>query len=94
MKKVGETIEVGRLTLRVEGSHWVARYEVQPGTDLYLGQIAMRLVTEGRCGQQRREQFIRLMSDCTNDIIESVLGSRPVMGHPKPAPESERSGNA
>lgn len=83
--------QVGRLALRHEGSLWVG-YFAMPNTmegAIFLGSIRMQFVQD----KQRKKAFMRLMREAVNDILEEQLGKRPIWKI-RPAPESERGGNA
>lgn len=81
-----------RLALRVEGENWNA-YAAEPDSmkdAIFLGSIAMGFVVKN---PKRKDQFAKLMADCIADYIQEIVGERPTM-ETRPAPESERSGNA
>lgn len=85
-----ETVEVGRLAMRVEGKTWNAYY-AKPNTledAVFLGSIKMKFVETSK----RRHQFLELMKECIADMLEEVTGHRPTYPKEVPAPESERSG--
>ena len=81
-----------RLALRVEGKFWnayLAKYDTMDDATL-LGSILMTLVDNDA---KRRRVFIDLMSEALADAIEQIVGVKPDMVE-RPAPESERAGNA
>lgn len=83
--------KIGKIAFRVEGAFWNAYYDLQtPGADpVLLGSIAMQAV---RDKPERKAQFMSLMREVVGDIIEGVVGVRPVFpGEPVPAPENERT---
>ena len=53
-----------------------------------LGTIRLRFVQS----KKRKKLFMSLMQEAVGDIIEEIIGKRPVWPDgPKPAPEHERS---
>lgn len=88
-----ETVEMGRLALRIEGDSWVG-YFAQKGTmegAIELGRIEFGLVVRN---DERRDQFKQLMQECVADIIELGTGTRPSFHPDQPAPEHEKAGHA
>ena len=85
--------QMGRLAMRRENSLWVAYYALPDTMDgaLFLGSIRMAAVENN---QKRKEAFMAMMKDLVSDIIAEKLGERPTWSGPKPAPNSERGGNA
>jgi len=86
-----ERIETGRLAMRVEGTMWNA-YFALPGTmegAVFLGGGATAAVAD----PFRKAAFMTLMTDFVKDLLEERTGLRPEMSV-RPAPESERGGNA
>jgi hypothetical protein len=88
------SIEVGRLALREEGNLWVAYY-APPDTmqgAIFLGSICVSFAED----PEHKRVFVGLMRECVGDIIEDIVGVRPVWHEPEghPAPEHERGGNA
>lgn len=86
--------QMGRLTLRVEGDLWVARYALPDTMEgaIFLGSIAMAFVQD----RGRKARFMSLMRDAVSDILEEHLGTRPIWPEPegRPAPEHERAGRS
>ncbi len=86
-----ETIEAGRLALRVKGDSWNA-YWAQPSTmegALLLASISIKLVQN----EDRKNAFITLMRECVADMLEEVTGHRPSYPNGiQDAPETEQSG--
>ncbi len=85
--------KVGRLAMRQEGNTWNAYYAMPDSMEeaIFLGSIKIRLVDK----PDRKEAFLSLMRECVADMLEEVTGTRPTyLEGAKPAPESERSGNA
>lgn len=86
--------QMGRLTLRVEGDLWVARYALPDTMEgaIFLGSIAMAFVQD----HDRKVRFMALMRDAVSDILEHHTGTRPIWPEPegRPAPEHERAGRA
>lgn len=86
------TVQVGRLAMRVEGDWWKAYYAL-PDTmqgALLLGQIHMGAVTRSL---DRKHEFMELMQAVVSDFIAQGTGERPSWPEaPIPAPEHERSG--
>jgi hypothetical protein len=86
-------LKVGRLALRVEGENWVAYYAM-PGTmegALFLGSVRTVFVDRDPA---RKQAFMDMMREAVGDIIEDLVGVRPVWGGPETAPEHERAGRA
>ena len=85
--------QIGRLAIRVEGENWNAYYALNETMEdaIPLGSIRMSIITKY---PERRDQFMKLMTDIVADILEQVLGHRPDFGGPIQAPEHERSGSA
>lgn len=84
--------KIGRLSMRKEGSWWVAYYAM-PDTmkgALRLGKVHMRTVPT----EERKQMFMDLMREAVADILEEAIGKRPTWGGVETAPESERSGSA
>jgi hypothetical protein len=88
-----QTVQIGRLAMRDEGSLWVAYYAL-PDTmkgAIFLGSIAMRFVVNA---PERKAAFMGIMRDAVSDIIEETTGRRPTWPDgPRTAPEHERSGH-
>lgn len=82
--------QIGRLKARVEGDWWVFRYELEPGTEVTLGQVHMSTVQR----PERKQNVLALFSTMVEDIVEDATGHRPEFGTCQPAPEHERSGRA
>jgi hypothetical protein len=82
--------QYGRLALRVEGDNWVAYYaKADTMKDaLLLGSIKMALIDSN---PKHKQAFMELMKGCVSDILEKIVGTRPVWNKPKDAPEAERS---
>ena len=88
-----ETTTPFRLAMRVEGSNWCC-YFAKPDTmqdAIFLGSIAMAFI---EANKERRDAFIKLMSEAVGDVLEDLVGSKVSGWERKPAPDSERSGNA
>ena len=83
----------GKLALRVEGNWWVAYYAIDHHSMERSVELA-RLHMKHAEHPERRQQFMDLVQECVADVIEEVTGTRPEWNKPRPAPESERSGNA
>ena len=88
-----EKMQIGRLTMRVEGDNWTAYFaDTDTMNDaVWLGSVKMNIIHEH---PDRREAFIGLMRDAVADIIEQKTGYRPEWGGEELAPEHERSGSA
>jgi hypothetical protein len=83
-----DTIEAGRLALRVEGHLWCAYY-AQPNTmdgAIFLGSIQVRFVLD----KEHKDMFMWLMREAVADILEQNFGQRPDWREPRRAPEHER----
>lgn len=82
--------KMGRLAMRVEGQWWVAYYAM-PETmvdAIQLGMIRLRHVED----EKRRNAFMALMQEAVGDLLEEIVGTRPVWPDaPTPAPEHERT---
>lgn len=82
-----------RLALRVEGMYWNAYIA---GIDsmkdsILIGSILMSAVQD----PDRKARFIGLMEETISVAIKDILGVDPIWNTPpRPAPESERGGNA
>lgn len=83
-----------RLALREEGTMWnayVARPDTMEGAFI-IGSISMRAAVEH---PEIKRGFMELMKQVVAVGVEDVTGQPPDAWHdPKPAPESERGGNA
>jgi hypothetical protein len=85
-------MEIGRLAFRQEGGMWNAYWAPnQNNMDkaLLIGSIRLSTV-EGKI----REDFMDLMKASFDNIVKDRLGRKPTWSKPRPAPESERGGNA
>lgn len=85
--------KIGRLALRVEGNLWVAYYALPENMKdaIFLGSIQMRFVQD----KERRAAFMNLMREAVGDILEEIVGVRPMWPEgEQPAPEHERAGRA
>jgi hypothetical protein len=74
---------IGRLAMRTVEDHWVAYYAM-PGTmegAIELGRIRMGLIER----EERRQEFVNVMSNVVADIIERTAGKRPTMVQVPPA---------
>ena len=93
MDRQRQSIEIGRLALRVEGEFWNAYYAL-PDTMEHaelLGSVKMEFVI-GRKGREAKAAFVELMKTCVADLLEKAVGARPEWPNPpKDAPEHERS---
>lgn len=90
---MNDGIEIGRLSLRVEGANWNAYWAPSQTTmegAVYLGSIKMGLVER----EERRDAFIILMRECFADEVEAHFGMRPKWKGLVAAPDHERSGSA
>ncbi len=91
MKK--NLLQVGRLAMRQEGGGWNAYYAM-PDTmqgAVLIGSVRMGAMM-GR--PERKKQFMKLMQDIVDDIIQENTGVRPQWpDEPTPAPEHDRAGN-
>lgn len=76
-----------KLAFRREGKWWVARLGHEGPK---VAQIAMQVIED----EARRKAFMDLLSSYMSDLIETTLGVKPERMEVRPAPESERSGNA
>lgn len=87
-------IQLGRLAMRVEGQYWHAYYAL-PDTmknAVFLASISLHLIA---VKEERKDQFMALCKELIADLVEDQCGTRPTWPvPPKPAPESERGGNA
>ena len=85
--------KIGRLAMRQEGGNWVAYYAMPETMEkaICLGSIKMNIIIGH---PERKATFMDLMRDCVADIIEDIVGTRPTMPGPVPAPEHEKSGSA
>lgn len=83
--------QIGRLAMRHEGEYWNAYYAMADTLDgsILLGSIRMGVVAN----QERRDAFMGLMREVVGDIIQDVVGVRPIWGSEQTAPEHERSGH-
>ncbi|WP_407146292.1 hypothetical protein [Bradyrhizobium sp. ORS 86] len=85
---------IGRLALRHEGVNWNAYYAMPDAMEgaIFLGSIAMRFVVGH---PERHRAFMQMMQEAVADLIEEVIGKRPVWPDgPKSAPPHERAGQA
>lgn len=90
---MADSVQIGRLAMRVEGDKWTAYYAMPDTMEdaVYLGQIAMRFVAD----PERKAAFMSLMRDVVADLIEEACGQRPTWPDgPRPAPEHEKAGRA
>ncbi len=88
-------VQLGRLALCEEGENWNVYYAM-PDTmkgATFLGSIRKNLI-EGH--HRRRDQFMALMREVVADRVKEVTARTPIWPEPsgRPAPESDRSGNA
>lgn len=86
--------KVGRLSLREEGTLWVAYYALPDTMDgaIFLASISMRFIAGN---PERRTEFIDMMRECLSDLMFEKLGQRPTWPEGvQPAPEHERGGKA
>jgi hypothetical protein len=89
-----DTVQVGRLAVRVEGDRWVAYYALPDTMEapIFLGSIAIGAVT---ANEECKAAFIMLMRAVVEDFLREMMGARPTWGALQPpAPEHERAGNA
>lgn len=86
-------IQVGRLALRIEGENWNAYYAMPDTMDgaMQIGSIKMAFVADH---PERRRAFMNLMREAVGDLIEKIVGVRPLWpDEPVRAPEHERAGH-
>jgi hypothetical protein len=89
MNKRGEHV---RLAFRLEGRWWVC-YLAKPGTMDGAVELA-RIVERVAEDDEVRKLFTDLMRRALLELCEEVFGERPEHVATRPAPESERGGNA
>jgi hypothetical protein len=83
-----QKIGVGRLAFRVTDEFWhayFAKMETMDGAIL-LGTIRMEFVAN----PEMKEHFMFMMSTIVQDIVEAMVGTRPLMSGPVEAPASEK----
>lgn len=82
--------KVSRVTFRVEGDIWVARFAMNHTMDgaLFIASIAMDAVRE----EHRKQQFISMCREVVADIIKNASVITPEWQDHVVAPEHERSG--
>lgn len=91
---MNELAQVGRLAFREQGLWWIVYWapettSMKDATE--LARVSMNLVQT----KDRRDQFIQFARDVYADMVERVVGVRPVFPtDPQPAPEHERAGSA
>lgn len=92
MSNNAETMQTGRLALRVEGDNWNAYYAMPETMEsaIYLGSIKMKFVADN---EARKTAFMDLMRECVADIIEETTKVRPTWGGPRSAPDHEKAGH-
>jgi hypothetical protein len=90
---MSDKIEAGRLALRIEGEFWNAYFAASNTMEnaFLLGSIRIAAVADN---PERKQAFIKLMSDFTADVLEKIIGVRPDAMKVQTAPQHERSGNA
>lgn len=88
-----EHVQLGRLAMRVEGQLWVAYYAMSETMEgaIFLGSIRFAAVEKNK---DRKQAFVELMRGIVSEVLAGKTGATPVWNEPKPAPESERGGNA
>ena len=87
-------MHVGRLALRQEGNWWNAYYALRMDSmdgAIHLGSIAMQAVATN---PEVKQAFMSTMRLVVAEIVKDATGITPKWKAPRPAPESERSGNA
>lgn len=87
------SVEVGRLAFRQEGKSWNcywSRHQHSMNGAILLGSLAMRFAVVPK----HKQAFMGLMRAVFETAAEDALGVSPEWKDPKPASESERSGNA
>jgi hypothetical protein len=85
-------MKVGRLAFRQEGEFWNAYWA--PNQHNLNKAILIGCIRLNTVKGQVREDFMQLMQNAFNVIVEDIMDETPVWSKPKTAPENERSGNA
>lgn len=84
--------ELGRLAFRIEGDMWVAYYAMTHTMEgaILVGSIRRAFVTD----RKNKAAFIRLMKQGAKPLLEEITQGKVKGWSTRPAPESERGGNA
>lgn len=91
VKPVVKQVDIGRLSMRVNGDKWVAYYvaSIKGGFEdrIWLGEVHINAVRT----DARRERVLALFREIVSDVVEDAAGIRPSWPNdPATAPDSER----